>query len=126
MAHFANIDKNNVVTKVIVAEQAFIDSGVLTGTWVQTSYNANAVAGSANTGGGGGGEGPGGFNSGAGGSGIVVIAYATDGSTGVSTSSTGGTLTTSGGETIHTFSSSGTWTMVASAAVANGTFYFFF
>jgi len=50
---------------------------------------------------------------GAGGSGIVIIAYKTDGSDGVSTSSTGGTITTSGANTIHTFTSSGTWTMVA-------------
>ncbi len=29
MSHFAQIDDNNVVTNVIVAEQDFIDSGVL-------------------------------------------------------------------------------------------------
>lgn len=39
MAHFAQIDKNNKVVQVIVAEQDFIDSGVLEGTWIQTSYN---------------------------------------------------------------------------------------
>jgi len=38
MAHFAKIE-NNIVTQVIVAEQDFIDSGVLEGQWVQTSYN---------------------------------------------------------------------------------------
>lgn len=37
MSHFAEIDENNVVTQVIVAEQDFIDT--LEGTWVQTSYN---------------------------------------------------------------------------------------
>ena len=47
-------------------------------------------------------------------SGIVIISYATDGSDGVSPSSAGGTKTTSGGQTIHTFTSSGTFTMVAS------------
>ena len=72
--------------------------------------------GTANTGGGGGGSG---YNaslgsSGAGGSGIVIIRYKTDGSDGISTSSTGGTITTSGLYTIHTFTSSGTFTVVAS------------
>ena len=41
MAHFAQIDDNNVVMHVIVAEQDFIDSGVVgdPNTWIQTSYN---------------------------------------------------------------------------------------
>jgi hypothetical protein len=41
MGHFAQIDKNNVVTRVIVAEQEFIDTGRVgdPSTWVQTSYN---------------------------------------------------------------------------------------
>jgi hypothetical protein len=51
MSHFAEINSDNIVTNVIVAEQEFIDSGILdthkdgndnllhTGTWVQTSYN---------------------------------------------------------------------------------------
>lgn len=38
MSHFAEIDKNGVVLRVIVAEQDFIDT--LPGTYVQTSYNA--------------------------------------------------------------------------------------
>jgi hypothetical protein len=40
MAHFAKIE-NNIVTKVIVAEQSFFDSFVddSPGTWIQTSYN---------------------------------------------------------------------------------------
>jgi hypothetical protein len=37
MAHFAEIDENNIVTNVIVAEQEFINT--LSGTWIQTSYN---------------------------------------------------------------------------------------
>jgi hypothetical protein len=41
MAHFAEI-KDGIVQRVIVAEQDFIDSGVLSGTWVQTSYNTHA------------------------------------------------------------------------------------
>jgi hypothetical protein len=41
MAHFAEI-KDGIVQRVIVAEQDFIDSGVLFGTWVQTSYNTHA------------------------------------------------------------------------------------
>ena len=41
MSHFAKIDENNIVTEVIVAEQDFIDSGVLgdPSKWIQTSYN---------------------------------------------------------------------------------------
>ena len=41
MSHFAEIDKNNVVLRVIVAEQDFIDSGAVGNpeNWIQTSYN---------------------------------------------------------------------------------------
>lgn len=41
MSHFAQIDENNVVVQVIVAEQDFINSGVLgdPAKWIQTSYN---------------------------------------------------------------------------------------
>jgi hypothetical protein len=42
MAHFAEIDpKTNVVKRVIVAEQDFIDSGAVgdSANWIQTSYN---------------------------------------------------------------------------------------
>ena len=52
------------------------------------------------------------FNSGNGGSGIVIIRYKTDGSDGISPSSTGGTKTTSGPYTIHTFTTSGTFTAI--------------
>jgi hypothetical protein len=38
MAHFAKVE-NGIVTQVIVAEQDFIDSGVVGHGWVQTSYN---------------------------------------------------------------------------------------
>jgi len=43
MSHFAKIDKNNIVTEVIVAEQDFINSGKVGDSflWVQTSYNHN-------------------------------------------------------------------------------------
>ena len=43
MSHFARIDKDNIVTQVIVAEQDFINSGVVGDSfeWVQTSYNNN-------------------------------------------------------------------------------------
>ena len=43
MSHFAKLDKNNVVTNVIVAEQDFINSGAVGDSflWVQTSYNNN-------------------------------------------------------------------------------------
>ena len=42
MSHFAEISgSNNIVTRVIVAEQDFIDTGAVgTGSkWIQTSYN---------------------------------------------------------------------------------------
>lgn len=41
MSHFANIDDNNIVIQVIVAEQDFIDSGAVgdPSKWIQTSYN---------------------------------------------------------------------------------------
>jgi hypothetical protein len=43
MAHFAKIDNNNIVTEVIVAEQDFINSGVVGDSflWIQTSFNSN-------------------------------------------------------------------------------------
>ena len=71
--------------------------------------------------GGGGGANVASFDVGANGSdGVVIISYATDGSDGIDPSSTGGTKTTSGGQTIHTFTTSGTFTAVfASAAVVN-------
>ncbi len=44
MAHFAEIDENDIVLRVIVAEQDFIDSGSLgdPSKWIQTSYNTFA------------------------------------------------------------------------------------
>ena len=41
MAHYAQVDGNNIVTQVIVAEQSFIDSGAVgaPSSWIQTSYN---------------------------------------------------------------------------------------
>ena len=41
MSHFAKIDTDNVVTEVIVAEQDFINSGLVGDSllWVQTSSN---------------------------------------------------------------------------------------
>ena len=43
MAHFAKIDSNSVVTKVIAAEEDLLDTFVDTspGTWIQTSYNTH-------------------------------------------------------------------------------------
>lgn len=64
-------------------------------------------AGQANTGGGGGGGGGSSANGGAGGSGIVVIAYPTN--SGIV--ATGGTVTTAGAYKIHTFNSSGTFSI---------------
>lgn len=41
MAHYAEIDDNGIVLRVIVAEQDFIDSGAVGDPqkWIQTSYN---------------------------------------------------------------------------------------
>jgi hypothetical protein len=41
MAHFAQINQNNIVVQVIVAEQDFIDLGSVGDPvkWIQTSYN---------------------------------------------------------------------------------------
>ena len=41
MSHFAEINNENIVQRVIVAEQDFIDSGVVgdSSNWIQTSYN---------------------------------------------------------------------------------------
>ena len=66
---------------------------------------SSGVSGTANTGGGGGGVYGGASNSGgAGGSGIVIISYAG------AQRGPAGTVTSSGGNTIHTFTSSGTYT----------------
>lgn len=44
MSHFAQIDDNDIVINVIVAEQAFINSEILgsANSWIQTSYNTRA------------------------------------------------------------------------------------
>jgi len=44
MSHFAQIDENNIVTNVIVAEEDFINSGAVgdPSKWIQTSYNTQA------------------------------------------------------------------------------------
>jgi len=60
------------------------------------------TAGTANTGSGGGGAGSSGSSGGAGGSGIVIISYA-----GATQLMAGGTVTITGGNVIHTFTSSG-------------------
>lgn len=73
------------------------------GQGAQTS-TASGSAGTANTGGGGGGGDWDGGNGGNGGSGVVIIRYLG------SQRGTGGTVTSSGGYTIHTFTSSGTFT----------------
>ena len=43
MSHFAEINSNGIVQRVIVAEQDFINSGLVGDSflWVQTSYNNN-------------------------------------------------------------------------------------
>ena len=80
------------------------------------------VGGTANLGGGGGGGGdnvPGNASDGgAGGSGVVIIRYATA-STG---SAYGGTITTDGADTVHTFNSTGTFTYIGQTLPANGDF----
>ncbi len=72
-----------------------------------TATQTSGTAGTANTGGGGGGEGYGTSGSGSGGtggSGIVIIRYLG------TQRGTGGTVTSAGGYTYHTFTSSGTYT----------------
>ena len=41
MSHYAQIDKDNIVTQVIVIEQDVIDTGLFgePSSWIQTSYN---------------------------------------------------------------------------------------
>lgn len=41
MAHFAKIDENNIVIKVIVAEQDYIDTLSDKDSYIQTSYNTH-------------------------------------------------------------------------------------
>ena len=43
MSHFAEINSDNIVQRVIVAEQNIINSGIVGDSfnWVQTSYNGN-------------------------------------------------------------------------------------
>ena len=44
MAHFAEIDNNNIVTRVLVFNDTYTDSdcsALLGGNWIQTSYNNN-------------------------------------------------------------------------------------
>lgn len=65
-----------------------------------------STAGTANTGGGGGGGAQ--LPASAGGSGVVIIRYVTGDFT-----ATGGTITTDGSHTIHTFTSSGTFTVTS-------------
>ncbi|NTW31656.1 MAG: hypothetical protein HGB12_03365 [Bacteroidetes bacterium] len=67
--------------------------------------SSNGTPGASNTGNGGGGIDGGGSTAANGGSGIVIISYPT-----AYGSSTGGTQTTSGSNTVVTFTSSGTWT----------------
>lgn len=79
----------------------------------------NGTNGTVNLGGGGGAGGlPTGASTGTtggnGGSGIVIISYPTGAIT-----ATGGTITTSGGKTIHTFTSDGTFSVTAITGVVN-------
>ena len=73
-------------------------------------------AGTANTGGGGGGNAS--SNGGNGGSGIVIISYATS----LGITATGGTITTSGGNTIHTFTSDGNFE-ITGVIIPDGNYY---
>jgi hypothetical protein len=74
--------------------------------------NTTAIAGTANTGGGGGGRTGTNVNGGNGGSGIVILRYLTaDLNPSGLVSITGGTITTAGSYTVHTFTSTGTLTV---------------
>lgn len=84
-----------------------------------------AAAGTANTGGGGGGGGSATTNAGTGGAGavgVVIVSYVTG-----SLTATGGSITTSGGNTIHTFTSPGfsanAFQVTAINPAVNGTYY---
>jgi hypothetical protein len=80
------------------------------------------AVGTANTGGGGGGAGgaSGGNAAGkAGGSGVVIFSYVTADFG----ACTGGTITTSGSDTIHTFTANGTFTVVAGAPSSHSAFF---
>ncbi len=69
--------------------------------------SANGNAGTANTGGGGGAAGNNANAGGAGGSGVVIVSYPTG-----SMTATGGTITTAGLNTVHTFTGSGVFSVV--------------
>ncbi len=96
-------------------------SGINGGGDGTASGTSSSTAGTANTGGGGGGganNGGSGAQTGSnGGSGIVIISYTTGAMV-----ATGGTITTSGGKTIHTFTSGGTFT-VTSVPLPVGNYY---
>ena len=76
-------------------------------TYAAGGAGSGAVAGPANTGNGGGASHLAASGS-AGGSGVVIIRYTTG-----SVTATGGTITTVGGDTVHTFTTSGTFTVSA-------------
>ena len=44
MPHFAEIDKSNIVTRVLVVKEEYINTGELgdPSNWIQTSYNTEA------------------------------------------------------------------------------------
>lgn len=75
------------------------------GTGGRGNGTTSGTSGTANTGSGGGGQINSGATSGSGGSGVVIIRYA-----GTIQRGTGGTVTTAGGYTYHTFTTSGTYT----------------
>ena len=75
----------------------------------------NGTPGASNTGGGGGGGGAGGTAGSAGGSGVVIVRYP-----GPQKATGGNTITNVNGYTIHTFTSSGTFTPLSAAAPSNG------
>jgi hypothetical protein len=74
------------------------------GGWINAVNSGGGASGAANSGGGGGGQGDSGVGVGSGGSGVVIISYAGP------QRGTGGTITSVAGNTIHTFTTSGTFT----------------
>lgn len=82
-------------------------------------YVSGGTAARANSGGGGGGGYASSVITGmAGADGTLVLSYATNGSDGIYPTSTGGTITTAGDQTIHTFTSNGTFTPSFSGGTA--------
>ena len=97
-----------------------VGAGGIGGGGAGSKGNVSGTNATANSGGGGGGLGGppdvGSYYSGAGGSGVVIVRYL-----GSTTLASGGVITKSGGYTIHTFNSSGDFTLLCNNPSSGGT-----